>query len=58
MKKKIIVLHKKEISKKPVFVLNTEENDDWMKKLPGYQNEIDIIEQNQVNHDKSHQNHS
>ena len=27
-----------------MIVINTEENDDWMKSLPGYQDEVEITE--------------
>ena len=26
----------------PVVIINTEEDDDWMKTLPGYQDEVAI----------------
>jgi len=44
----------KEISNNPVFVLNTEENDDWIRQLPGYKNEVQIIDEAQREHDKNH----
>jgi hypothetical protein len=37
---------KKIITRKKItgIVINTDENDDWMKSLPGYKDEIAIIE--------------
>jgi len=32
------------MTKRPVLIINSEENDDWMKTLPGYKDEIEIIE--------------
>jgi len=32
------------MTKRPVLIINSEENDDWMKTLPGYKDEVEIIE--------------
>jgi len=37
---------------KYTLTINTEENDDWMKALPGYKNEVKLIEQVGKDHAK------
>ena len=37
-------ISKTEKEKLKVITINTEQNDDWMKTLPGYKDEISIIE--------------
>jgi len=32
------------MTKRPVLIINSEENDDWMKALPGYKDEVEILE--------------
>ena len=38
-------VHMKEDDDMPTITIDTEENDDWMKSLPGYKNERKIHEQ-------------
>ena len=37
---------------KYTLTINSEENDDWMKALPGYKNEVKLIEQVGKDHAK------
>jgi len=32
------------VTKRPTLIINSEENDDWMKTLPGYKDEVKIHE--------------